>query len=48
MSISPRSGAMGLEKLICFKYYIVLKWKNRFTLGLNVANNKHYIQKCFK
>ncbi len=27
MSISPTSGATGLERLVCFKDYIVLKWK---------------------
>ncbi len=38
MSICPRSGAMALEQLICFKYYIVLNGKvPRFTFGLNAA-----------
>ncbi len=26
---------MRLKRLICFKYYIVLKWEGIFTLGLN-------------
>ncbi len=35
MSISLRSGARGLRRLICLVYYIVLKWKSRFSLGLD-------------
>ncbi len=30
------------------KYYNVQKWGSRFTLGLDTAENTHYIQKCFK
>ncbi len=37
MSISPRSGARGLEKLIWLKYNIILKRENTFALGLNAA-----------
>ncbi len=43
MSIFLKSGAMGLERLICFKYYIVLKWESRFTSGLNASKTTHYI-----
>ncbi len=27
ISISPWSRATGLERSICFKYYILLKWE---------------------
>ncbi len=37
MSISPQSGARGLERQIWLKYDIVLKWQNTFNLGLNGA-----------
>ncbi len=48
MSITPRSGATRLERLICFKYYIILKWKSKFTSEFNATKNKHFIKKCFK
>ncbi len=48
MYISPRSGAMGLQRLPCSKYYNVLKWESRFTLGHNAAKNMDYMKKCFK
>ncbi len=48
MSISPSSGARGLERLICLKYYTVQKWESRFTFRLNAAKNTHYIKKCSK
>ncbi len=35
--ISPRSGARGLQKSICFKSYNVQIWKIRFILWLNDA-----------
>ncbi len=44
MSISPRSGARGLQRLICLKYYNALKWEMRFALGLNAAKNSDYIK----
>ncbi len=44
MSISPHSGARELKKLIWFKYNIVLKSKNTFTLELNTAKNMCHIQ----
>ncbi len=46
MSISPRSGARWLERLIQLKYYFVLKRKNTFNLGLNVAKYTHQIKKA--
>ncbi len=46
ISIFPRSGARGLERLPSLKYYNVLKWESRFTLGLNDAESAHYIKKC--
>ncbi len=48
MSISPRSGARGLERFPSLKYYNVLKRESRFNLGLNAVKNTHYIKKCFK
>ncbi len=36
-SISSNSRAIGLQRLICFKYYIVLKWESRFNFKLNAA-----------
>ncbi len=43
MSISPRSGARELERLIWLKYSFVLKQQNTFTLGLNAAKNTNHI-----
>ncbi len=37
MSTSLQSGARGLKRLPCLKYYYVLKWESRSTLGLNAA-----------
>ncbi len=48
MSISPRSGARGLERLPCLKQYNVLKQENRLTLGLNAAKGTDYMKKSFK
>ncbi len=49
MSIPPpRSGAKGLERFLCFKYYNVLKQRSTFTLGLNVAEIIDNIKKRFK
>ncbi len=48
MSVSPWSGAWGLQKLRCLKYYNILKPESRFTLGLNTAENADYIKKCFE
>ncbi len=48
MSISPQSGAWGLERLIWLRYDIVLKWKNTFNLGLNAAKSTHHRKKSFK
>ncbi len=51
MSISPRppgSGAQELQRLTCLKYYNVLKWESRFTLGLNAAKNTDYIKKTLQ
>ncbi len=45
MSISSQSGAMGLERLPCLKYYNVLKQENRLTLGLNAVKNIDYMKK---
>ncbi len=30
------------------KYYNILDWKSRFTLGLNTTKTTSYIKKCFK
>ncbi len=48
MSISPRSGVRGLERLVCFKDYILLKWESRFIFWLNAAEITDYIKKLFK
>ncbi len=48
MPIFPKSGAKGLQKLPFSKYYKVLKWESRFTLGLNAAENADHIKKRFK
>ncbi len=47
MSISQQRGARELEKYHSLKYYNVEKWKNKFTLTLNVAKNTHCIKKRF-
>ncbi len=44
MSISPRCGDTRLERQICFKYYIVLKQKSRFTFGLKAAKITEYTE----
>ncbi len=31
-----------------YDYYDVQKWRNRLTLGLNVAKNTNYMKKSFK
>ncbi len=48
MFISLRSGARGLQRLICFKYFIVLKWESRLTLVFDAAKITDYIKECFK
>ncbi len=45
MSISPRSGARLLERLMWLKYYNVQKRQIIFTLGLNAAKNTDFIKK---
>ncbi len=45
ISISLRSGTKGLEKLICLKYYCVLKLESRCNLGLNTAKHVEDIKK---
>ncbi len=40
--------SQGLQRLPFLKYYNVLEWENRFTLGLNTAKNANYIKKGFK
>ncbi len=48
MSISPQSGAKGLERLIWLKCFIVLKRQITFNLGLTATKNVYYIKKRFK
>ncbi len=50
MSVSPPSRVQlgGSADCHILKYYNVQKQGSRFTLGLDTAENKHYIQKCFK
>ncbi len=45
MSIFPMSRGKGLQRLPCLKYYNVLKWESRFTLGLDAAKIIGYIEK---
>ncbi len=46
ISISFRKGGKRLRRLPFLKYYNVLEWESRFTLGLNTAKKK--IKKSFK
>ncbi len=48
MSIFPQTGAMGLERLACLKYYYVGKRQITFNLELNVAKGTHHTKKSFK
>ncbi len=48
VSISPRSGARGLQRLSCFKYNNVLKRKSGFALGFNAAENTSHIKNASK
>ncbi len=48
MSIYPRSGARGLERLTWLKNFNVQKQKFRFTLGLNTAKYTHHMEKSLK
>ncbi len=43
MSISPQSGARGLEILIWLKNYTVQQRQNTFIYGLNAAKNMRHI-----
>ncbi len=45
-SITPQSGAIGLERLILSKYNIVTKLKITLNLGLNAAKNTHSSKKA--
>ncbi len=45
--LSPRSGAKEHQRLPCLKYCNILKWKSRFSLGLNTAKFTAYIKECF-
>ncbi len=44
MSTSHISGAKGLQRLICFKYYIILNWISRFSWGLDAAKKALFEQ----
>ncbi len=48
MSVSLRSVGRGLQRLLRFKYYIVLEWESRFTSGLVAVKIIDYIKKWFK
>ncbi len=48
MPISPKNGARGLERLIRFKHYIVLKRENRLNFGLDTATITDYSRKQLK
>ncbi len=44
----PPEMELGVQRLMCLKYFNVPKWESRFTSQLNVAKNMHYKKKCFK
>ncbi len=44
----PQRRARGLERLIRFNYYTVLKFESRFIFGLNAVEIANYIIKLFK
>ncbi len=46
MSISPKSGARGLERLIQLKYNVVLKRQITINLGLNTAKSSIALKKA--
>ncbi len=48
MSVFPKNGARGLQRLSSLKHYNILKREKRFTLKLDAAKNTHYIKKCYK
>ncbi len=48
MSISPRSGARGLERLVQMKYYYVQNRQITFTVGLNAAKNTDRVKTIFE
>ncbi len=48
VSASHQSGAKGSKDCRLLKYCHVQKRASRFTLGLDAAENMHYIQKCFR
>ncbi len=48
MSISHSGGARELERLVCFKDYVELRWESRFIFRLNAAEITDYIKKLFK
>ncbi len=48
MSISSRSGARGLKRLSCFKYYNEMRWKSKFASVLHAAKITTYFKTCFK
>ncbi len=47
-SVDPHVYPYPLQRLPCLKYYNVLKWGSRFTLGLDAAKITNYIKKSFK
>ncbi len=46
ISIFPRSGIRELQGQPFLKYYNVLEWESKRTLGLNIAKNTDYINFC--
>ncbi len=45
LSISPTSGARGLQRSVHLKSFNVQKWEIRFTLGLSAVKNTDYMKK---
>ncbi len=48
MSIFPRSGARGLERLASLKYFFEGEQQITFNLGFNAAKITHRIKKSFQ
>ncbi len=48
ISIFPRTGVRGLQRLPFLKNVNVLEWERRFSLGPNATKNTCHIKKCLK
>ncbi len=48
ISIFPRTGVRGLQRLPFLKIFNVLEWERRFSLEPNAAKNTCHIKKCLQ